>query len=363
MLRNHQAEMSVPPGDIIPHPFDNLPPSVITIPLLTNPNSRDIEVLLSLGSSAAYCLVDSGAQISLLNAKIADSIDPDKSLRRALDTPLVLRFISKHTPAGQITHVLTVPVQVEDIRFNWTFYIMPSSYNDVLLGLDFIKASGLTWDWVDDNRGGKEMKVFMRFSRRNAVQEHVTTVRCINPEVIRPRSCKAVVVKSNYRITAQAAFIEPFQAFLLRRHVLIPRSVIDIEDGKAVLFVFNPNGYSVSLRSNSELAVLTTLQDDSVSVNINDIDASAVVRSTQPEGNSTIDPDIATIKLPEHLSPQEQHDLQVLLSRYRGAFAFKSSELGKCNVTKHVIDLIDPTPIRCRPHRHSQVEREEINKC
>ena len=325
----------------------------------TKLDSTDIEIKLRLGSSSCYGLVDSGAHISLINANIVNGLlDSDQISVKKLDVPIVLRFVSQITPKGQITHTACIPVTVGSITFSWTFYVMPGSYNEVLIGMDFIQACKLKWEWVDSRA-----VVSIRKPDAQIVQVHVSTVRSVDPIIIPPRSAKCIVVRSNLDLSDSCVLFEPYRLIEARKKLLIPRCLTVLGEGLSNIVLFNPNKWAVSVNNKSQLGVVTTISPDSVSTDIDNTATDMCVRCARATSETQfIDPDILTINLPSHLSVSESIELRVLLSKYRCAFAFSQSELGTCNLMKHKIELLDSTPVRCRPYRVSISERQEINK-
>ena len=59
-----------------------------------------------------------------------------------------------------------------------------------------------------------------------------------------------------------------------------------------------------------------------------------------------------------NLMPDQQTQLQALLDEYRDIFALSPNDLGRTNLVQHSIDTEGHAPIRLRPYRAPQVQKE-----
>lgn len=62
------------------------------------------------------------------------------------------------------------------------------------------------------------------------------------------------------------------------------------------------------------------------------------------------------------LTPEEQNHLRCLLQEYRDIFAVHPDELGRTNLVQHHIETDSHPPIRSRPYRVPQTQKEAIQK-
>ena len=62
------------------------------------------------------------------------------------------------------------------------------------------------------------------------------------------------------------------------------------------------------------------------------------------------------------LTPEHKLYLVDLLNQYHDVFAYSPTELGRTSVVKHHIDTGNNPPVRQRPYRMPQIQREQIDK-
>lgn len=64
----------------------------------------------------------------------------------------------------------------------------------------------------------------------------------------------------------------------------------------------------------------------------------------------------------EAITEQTQQKLKTLLQEYKDVFSKNTSQMGKTNIMKHEIDVQGSEPLRSKPYRVSQKEREIVDK-
>ena len=80
--------------------------------------------------------------------------------------------------------------------------------------------------------------------------------------------------------------------------------------------------------------------------------------TTNRNSEKKVDPDLSHTTL----TPEQKLDLVDLLNQYRDVFAYSPTELGRTSVVKHHIDTGNNPPVRQRPYRTPQIQREQIDK-
>lgn len=67
------------------------------------------------------------------------------------------------------------------------------------------------------------------------------------------------------------------------------------------------------------------------------------------------------ININKNLEPIQQQQIEKLIKEYDDIFAKNNAEMGRTNMVKHEINVQGAQPIKCKPYRVSQKEREIID--
>ena len=126
------------------------PPSLKATPefIISNINAVEpaklLRIPISFGSYITLGLLDTGSGISIISSKMFDSIKDEKASKR-----LPLDEIKISTASGDPMSIegksnLTFKISAID-KMKHPFYIVKELAEDVILGLDFIAAKGITY--------------------------------------------------------------------------------------------------------------------------------------------------------------------------------------------------------------------------
>ncbi len=68
------------------------------------------------------------------------------------------------------------------------------------------------------------------------------------------------------------------------------------------------------------------------------------------------------LRIPEHLTAQQQEQLKTVLHKHVHSFADKITELGRCTVGTHRIDTGDAAPVKQKPYRLALKETKFVSE-
>ena len=247
------------------------------------------------------------------------------------------------------------------------FHVLPSMNYQIILGLDFLTEQKATLDFETNS-----LKIQDGFAEvsintpRNRTQLVINTDRVTLPpksETIIP-----VHIKRFKNSVKRTGIIEPVLS-LNTQQLHGARCLIETSDGKANYKVMNPTDVEITLSKNKIVGRFSHIPSSHILLNIDGdhINENANINSI----NTPEEPDQIYIQkardLGFDLSDSDLGDAQkskllAFLGKYSDIFARNIFELGKANVTPHVIETGDAPPCKQRFYRTSPRIKKEIEK-
>lgn len=299
---------------------------------------------------ATTALVDTGAAICIISEVLCRKLNK-------VTTPLV--EISLRTASSQ--HVqpsatCTARVVIQGVLYIVEFVVLPHASHEIILGWNFLSANHAVVDCA------RAQLVLFPFS---------TTF------IDLPRSPKKVIVAADVVISAfsvaavsllcnsvsdSTALFMPSQECARRRNLVVPFAVITLADGSSAVYVCNPFPCPATLLHGECIGSLDTYDDifpfDARS-DTTPMSVDAVTAGTAP---SLPDEDVLLRSVDTGLTQDQRNQLIQLLDRFRASFDHGQPPLGRTSVVAHHIDTGHHTPLRQRPYRVSQAERDVITQ-
>ena len=120
--------------------------------------------------------------------------------------------------------------------------------------------------------------------------------------------------------------------------------------------LINPTSKPVTLYKGANLGTFTS---HSSNLQVFSLDTEV----PQPEKPAADIPDVPIDFSNSALTESQQKQLKQLINEYRDVFALSPEELGRTNWVQHTIDTGEAAPIRMRPYRVPEAQKEKIEKC
>ena len=120
--------------------------------------------------------------------------------------------------------------------------------------------------------------------------------------------------------------------------------------------LINPTGKPVKPYKGENLGTFTSLKSN---LQVSNLDAEVSQQEKPRADISDVPVDFSNSALTE----SQQKQLRQLMNEYRDIFVLSPEELGRTNWVQHTIDTGDASPIRMRPYRVPEAQKERIEKC
>jgi len=192
--------------------------------------------------------------------------------------------------------------------------------------------------------------------------DEVCVVSTIDDLTIPPQHASTLRVSVKNAPDRCTGLILPDLDTALKHNGFLRRSEVTVEHGQATTVIMNLNqSHECRIRAGTPLAVFAVTSEISP---IEEITTTAnkttVTKCTK--GDVDFEADLEKATSPTSLNDEQHHRLKELIRKYRKAFATNSLRVTCTTRIEHRIETRNAAPIRCRPHRCSQAERDQINE-
>jgi len=352
---------------------------------------------VKVGKKLVSAFIDTGATFSSITPKYLDSL-PVKYVHRR-------KNLGKHKfnvtlAVGEEKFVIEEEIElrfkVDNNSMLWKFYVVPGGTNELVFGMDWISKYHVVIDGKDKsvsikrdlNREAKKVRepkleyfkpqeydvVGMYESEDEEKESTVGAMMRLSQSVeIPPLSCAKIKLKCNERITGDVE-ITGLKSITRKHGISLGTSIVSVIDGQGETFVLNPHRHHVKVNRGELCGTMEVIDHKNIVCELSDemlgdenacgINVSKVKHASKMYNcqKMTIDPDIATIRLGDHLNESQKCKLLELLSKYRSCFAFNVKEIGCHPTAECVLDTGSSKPVNAYPYRVSYAERQEVNR-
>ena len=314
-------------------------------------------------------LYDTGAGVSALShtawRKIPRHLRPEKVPCEHIE----LETCAHHSL--KVKGMCEFPIQILGRKLRYKFFIIENLSSEVILGRDFMRQFGLSYDAISNGLFFQEGRAWCQASM--IAKETVT---------IPARSTKNISVECQInpgeRATGPSAAVASVscQAVPLAGMELI----VNVgEDGKTLVQVDNLTDCELELPRNTFIGELSKVNEDHIAevcpdklrVKGRTLDMSKDPVSEAPDGSACPDPVkreflISSVReQTSHLSPSLQKKYIELILRNHDVFSKDKFDLGRTNCMEHSVHLRDRDPVFRKqfriPEAHRSVLLEHLN--
>ena len=298
-------------------------------------------------------LADSGAFVSVITIHLVKKILSKQNVK--LDKPSLKSVIGVHGDSSDILGSITLPLQFNNVTIDHTFQVLNNLHFSAILGVDFLQKHNATLDF-DNN-------VLTLPSKDTSVP-----IRCIFPPVGLARTLEKVIIDPQSEIfipvhisripkdTHIVALLEPSNDLLTKHHVLGSKSLVTIRQGRVMYRILNPLDSPITLWPKTIVALAHHVDQNIEPVSLGNIDddkvnATTSINACSPDDKHSDEHYIEIAKgmgfdlAKTNLTSSQRRQMQILIGKYRKAFAMNLSELGCTDVYEHHIDTGDSPPV------------------
>ncbi|UYV61797.1 K02A2.6-like, partial [Cordylochernes scorpioides] len=287
-------------------------------------------------------LVDSGASFSV----ISDHFRQQHKKTMFSDAGMTLRVADGKYIVSRGR--CTLRLEINGLVQPFEFIVLPSCSHDIILGWDFLEASRAIIDC-----GSAEI-LLEKAELPEDSSSIFQTVAADDSFIIPAGSTKQINVISEAILGVSEVVMEPSRILFLERDLMVPASIFAVQHGKGRIWITNigtcdrtaPKGMcigEIQVLEEGQLAVI----DDASDTNRQGI----LGQENSPNIASMISPDLSML---------ERTRICSILGSFSGLFEFNKFPSNLTSTAKHKINTEDHPPIKRRPYRVSQVERQTI---
>jgi len=311
----------------------------------------------SIGTENIDMLIDSGANISLLNFETYLKMGGDgyMSLQEyevpmvtADGTPMMVYGWAKFTfEVGTEANVYKYPLCVADVGVG------------IILGYDFLKKHKAILNFGDCSLELSPGEVHVGAIKKKEVEKNCEIMigRTITIPAGGEAMAQGICVKP---AGGFIGMIEPDSAFQQKHGILIARSVVSVGEKGIPVHLFNAGNQPATVYKNTRVAECTGVE---------------VVGTVGKEG--PVSKELGDRRVPSHvqgmyetgcaeLGSNDREQLADLLCEYSNVFSAHGLDMGKTSLIKHKIDTRDAHPIKQRlrrvPLHRKGVVQNEVKK-
>ena len=315
-----------------------------------------------------YCLIDSGAAVTAVSAKVWR-----KYLCHAyhrLDGPVSESATTVNGSCLTIVGKSLMKFVIDSHEFPFEARVIENLSYDVIRGRDFLKEFCFKVDFENGlvNFPSEPDPLPFKGIHLNSDNDSlnkafISSVHASRTFVIPPQSEILISGELNSLPSAVGinGMIVPKSDLCHRYSVFGASELFEVaDDGIIPIRLVNPSFQPVKIYRRTRLADF-----EEVSQNVETFELNATEQIEEPSNQEQLDkhdysqlPDLSD----SILSADDKVKFRDLFVKYRDVFSLPDSELGRTSLVQHVIDTGDATPIKQMPYRTSPEGKQEIDR-
>ncbi|UYV85104.1 K02A2.6-like [Cordylochernes scorpioides] len=310
-------------------------------PLIAAKLSQNI-VDVTIDDKTFPALVDSGASFSV----ISDHFRQQHKKTMFSDAGMTLRVADGKYIVSRGR--CTLRLEINGLVQPFEFIVLPSCSHDIILGWDFLEASRAIIDC-----GSAEI-LLEKAELPEDSSSIFQTVAADDSFIIPAGSTKQINVISEAILGVSDVVMEPSRILFLERDLMVPASIFAVQHGKGRIWITNIGECDRTVPKGMCIGEIQVLEEGQLAVigDASDTNRQGILgQENSPNITSMISPDLSML---------ERTRICSILGSFSGLFEFSKFPSNLTSTAKHKINTEDHPPIKRRPYRVSQVERQTI---
>ncbi|UYV74773.1 hypothetical protein LAZ67_12000923 [Cordylochernes scorpioides] len=310
-------------------------------PLIAAKLSQNI-VDVTIDDKTFPALVDSGASFSV----ISDHFRQQHKKTMFSDAGMTLRVADGKYIVSRGR--CTLRLEINGLVQPFEFIVLPSCSHDIILGWDFLEASRAIIDC-----GSAEI-LLEKAELPEDSSSIFQTVAADDSFIIPAGSTKQINVISEAILGVSDVVMEPSRILFLERDLIVPASIFAVQHGKGRIWITNIGECDRTVPKGMCIGEIQVLEEGQLAVigDASDTNRQGILgQENSPNIASMISPDLSML---------ERTRICSILGSFSGLFEFNKFPSNLTSTAKHKINTEDHPPIKRRPYRVSQVERQTI---
>jgi transposase InsO family protein len=326
------------------------------------------EVPVSLAGKAAKAMIDTGANVNLVNEDVADALT---CCERDTNISCTIRLANGSCvkPLARIYAPLTIHGRLIDPRT--PFLVMQNLPFDVIIGLKFLQDNYATLVF------GPECN---RLVIGEQVYDCLSAAKDLSPEVpafaatqqrLRARS-EAIIRVRVPGVKTGSVYVLSGLPSLAADGLHAGATMSKARDGCLLLRVANLKNKSVILRSQRQVGFVTPVdhvsaplcqQQHDGACHLNHVTAATACSAVEDITSSpAFQKAVSEFSYGSQLTESQKCELKELLLRYPDCISVHDYDIGKTSLLEHHIDTGDAPPQRRHPYRISPMEQRKVDE-
>jgi predicted aspartyl protease len=280
---------------------------------------------------SAHVLIDTGADVCVADERVIDKynlknfcsfMQSDKSNLNTADNTSM-----------SVTQMAVVPFKIGDCKTNAKFYFVKKLHVDFICGLDWLNSNDACVDF--------SLKSLRLNKRKLLFSTHNVTVPPYSEQIFIAR------IRGNDMprgVTGVTCALQTSQ-------LLVGKMLDTVEQNTVRVRCLNVTEKPVEIKRNENVAQFKCLTSGDKLYPLQVHSGVEDKCSDQPNDKNFKPSDQISIASNSDITDSDKRRLCELVDNYSDVFVGADGILGKCDLIKHKIDLIDKTPVRRRAYR------------
>ncbi|UYV71013.1 K02A2.6-like [Cordylochernes scorpioides] len=242
----------------------------------------------------------------------------------------------------------TLRLEINGLVQPFEFIVLPSCSHDIILGWDFLEASRAIIDC-----GSAEI-LLEKAELPEDSSSIFQTVAADDSFIIPAGSTKQINVITETILGVSDVVMEPSRILFLEHDLMVPASIFAVQHGKGRIWITNIGTCDRTVPKGMCIGEIQVLEEGQLAVigDASDTNRQEILgQENSPNIASMISPDLSML---------ERTRICSILGSFSGLFEFNKFPSNLTSTAKHKINTEDHPPIKRRPYRVSQVERQTI---
>ena len=301
--------------------------------------------------SRSRCLIDTGACLSVIDKQFFDACPLRHLVHVEQASTPTLNSVS-----GEPLHTfgkVVIPLVIGNTSYKCEAEIVQVPGYDIILGRNFLDSHDATIDLASRT-------LTLKRTESDNISEPKLSVRALETCIIEPR--KETIIPAKVIQPPMGEYfglVEPSNQLPERYNLSGASALVRLDSTGSIPFRFlNPTSEPIKIYRETTLGTIQVLNEE---VEINECDLSQINDLQSLSNQQEIPLDLSN----SDLTSEQGTRLQNVLREFRDVFALSPGELKQTSLIKHHIDVGDNPPIRMRPYRlaesQKQIVRDHIN--
>ena len=302
---------------------------------------------VSVGTEHILALVDSGADLSIVSAKVLKKIKPHLVKKQTDSKQTLLRSVTGDTLI--VLGLVQIHLSFGNQKFWHHFHVIENTTKKMILESDFLFETGATIDLRGRTLALGSEVVLLK--DKSYPQGDCMIVNTVDKVVLNPRCITYVKVRRNKALTGTCLVspLENSKEVKDQPCILIP-NILSQGGRYAIIPVVNETTARFVWKRNVPIALMEKLAEAEVSEITTNTSPTSEIEHRGPKANL------------DHVPWRQRTKVETLLQKYQNLFSKGDTDLGRTNVVSMKVDTGNHPPVKQKPYRTPFAEKPMVEQ-